>query len=183
MKNLIKISVILVMITGNVFAQKHLTKNGKISFFSDAPAEKIEAVNNQVNTSLNTTTGELVFNVLIKSFEFKNALMQEHFNANYLESDKFPSSTFKGIVTNLNEINFAKNGTYKVNVEGELTIHGITKKINQSGFFEVKDGKISANSKFNIALKDYDVKIPAKSIANISEVIEITANVSLEKVK
>lgn len=171
------------MITGNVFAQKYLTKNGKISFFSDAPAEKIEAHNNQVNTALDITTGEFVFKVLIKSFEFKNALMQEHFNENYLESGKYPNSTFKGKVTNLSEINFTKNGTYKANVEGDLTIHGVTQKIKQSGFFEVKDGKISANSKFSVALKDYDIKIPNTVISNIAENIEITVNVSLEAIK
>jgi len=183
MKLLIKIAIILVMITGNVFAQKYLTKNGKISFFSDAPAEKIEAHNNQVNTALDITTGEFVFKVLIKSFEFKNALMQEHFNENYLESGKYPNSTFKGKVTNLSEINFTKNGTYKANVEGDLTIHGVTQKIKQSGFFEVKDGKISANSKFSVALKDYDIKIPNTVISNIAENIEITVNVSLEAIK
>lgn len=183
MKNTIKIAIILMMITGNVFAQKYLTKNGKISFFSDAPAEKIQAFNNQVNTALDVTTGEIVFKVLIKSFEFENALMQEHFNENYLESGKFPNSTFKGKVTNLSDINFTKNGTYKALVSGELMIHGVAKKIEQSGFFEVKDGKVLANSKFNIALKDYDIKIPNTVLTNIAEIIEITVNVTLETVK
>ena len=183
MKNLIKIAIILVMMTGHVFAQKYLTKNGKISFFSDAPAEKIEAHNNQVNTALDVTTGEFVFKVLIKSFEFENALMQEHFNENYMESGKFPNSTFKGKVTNLSEIDFTKNGTYKTVVEGDLMIHGVTKKIKQSGFFEVKDGKIIANSKFSIALKDYDIKIPNTVLLNIAENVEITVNVSLETIK
>ena len=183
MKFSIKIVAVLLMLTGNVFAQKYLTKNGKITFFSDAPTEKIEALNNQVNSALDITTGDLVFKVLIKSFEFKNALMQEHFNENYLESSKFPNSTFKGKVTNLSEINFAKNGTYKTSVEGDLMIHGVTQKIKQSGFFEVKDGKIMANAKFTIALKDYDIKIPNAVITSVAETVEITVNVTLETVK
>lgn len=183
MKKTITIAIILTMITGNIFSQKYLTKTGKISFYSDAPTEKIEALNNQVNTALDITTGDFVFKVLIKSFEFKNALMQEHFNENYMESGKFPTSTFKGKVTNIADINFTKNGTYKAVIEGDLMIHGVTKKISHSGSFEVKDGKILANAKFNVALKDYEIKIPNTVISSIAEIIEITVNVSLEIVK
>ncbi len=183
MKTLIKISIIILMISGNVYAQKYVTKNGNISFFSDAPTEKIQAINNQVNAALDTKTGDIVFKVLIKSFEFEKALMQEHFNENYLESDKFPTATFKGKLTNLNEINFNKNGRYIALVEGDLTIHGQTKKIKNSGVFEVKDGKIITNSKLNIALKDYEIKIPSAVVKNIAENIDITIDVSLDKIK
>ncbi len=183
MKNIVRITIILLMITGNVFGQKYITKNGKITFFSDAPSEKIEAHNNQVNTAMDISTGDLVFKVLMKSFEFENALMQEHFNENYVESDKFPNATFKGKVTNLSEINFTKNGKYKAMVEGDLTIHGVTKKVKQTGIFEIKDGKIISNAKFSIAIKDYNIKIPNTVLKNIAENVDITVNVSLDKLK
>lgn len=183
MKNIIKLTIILLMISGSVFGQKYITKNGKITFFSDAPAEKIEGHNNQVNTALDITTGDLVFKVLMKSFEFENALMQEHFNENYVESDKFPTATFKGKITNLSEINFTKNGKYKALVDGDLTIHGVTKKVKHFGTFEIKDGKILVNAKFSIALKDYNVKIPNTVLKNIAEIVDITVDVSLDKIK
>ncbi|MEI8203036.1 MAG: YceI family protein [Bacteroidota bacterium] len=183
MKSFLKIAFVLLMISGNVNAQKYITKNGKITFFSDAAAEKIEAVNNQVSTALDIATGDVVFKVLIKSFEFKNALMQEHFNENYLESDKFPNATYKGKITNLKDINFSKNGKYKANVEGDMTIHGITKKENHPGTIEVKDGKVLINSKFTVAIKDYDIKVPKMVLKNIADNIEVTVDESLEKIK
>jgi polyisoprenoid-binding protein YceI len=109
--------------------------------------------------------------------------MQEHFNENYVESDKFPNATFKGKVTNLTEINFTKNGKYKAMVEGDLTIHGVTKKVKQTGTFEIKDGKILTNAKFSIAIKDYNIKIPNTVLKNIAENVDITVNVSLDKLK
>jgi len=183
MKNIIKIAVILLMISANVFGQKYITKNGKISFFSDGATEKIEAINNQVSTAIDISSGDIVFKVLMKSFEFEKALMQEHFNENYVESGKFPNASFKGKINNLSDINFTKNGKYKVIVEGDLMIHGVTKKVKQSGIMEVKDGKIIANAKFPILLKDYDVKIPTTVMKNIAEIVDVTVNVSLDKIK
>jgi polyisoprenoid-binding protein YceI len=183
MKKVIKFAIIILMVTGNVNAQKYITKNGKISFFSDGQAEKIEAFNNQVNTAIDITSGDIVFKVLMKSFEFEKALMQEHFNENYVESAKFPNATFKGKITNLSEINFTKNGKYEAIVEGDLTIHGVTKKVKHTGIIEVKDGKILINAKFPVTLKDYDIKIPNTVLKNIAEIVDITVAVSLEKIK
>jgi polyisoprenoid-binding protein YceI len=117
----------------------------------------------------------------MKSFEFEKALMQEHFNENYVESAKFPDATFKGKVININEINFTKNGKYKAFVEGDLKIHGVTKKVKQNGSIEVKDGKIIIIAKFPIILKDYNIKIPKAVINNIAENVDITVNTTLEK--
>ena len=170
------------MFSGNVLAQKYITKNGKISFFSDGAVEKIEAHNNQVNAALDATTSDLVFKVLIKSFEFEKALMQEHFNENYLESDKYPNATYKGKITNAAEVNFTKNGTYQALTEGDLTIHGITKKIKEKGTIEIKGGKIIIVAKFNVLLKDYNIKIPNNVVNNIAETIQVSVNASLDKV-
>ena len=178
-----------IFLTGLIFtatlvnAQKYITKTGFIRFFSQASLEKIEANNKQVNSALDITTGDFIFKVLMKSFEFEKALMQEHFNENYVESDKFPNASFKGKVTNLKDINFTKNGTYQATIDGDLTIHGVTKKVQEKGTFDVKDGKIIGQSKFNISLKDYNVIIPKTVVNNISDMIEITVDVSLEKLK
>ena len=185
MKNSVKIIFILfigIISTYAVQAQKYMTKNGNIKFYSETPMETIEANNNQVNAALDSQTGDLVFKVLIKSFQFEKALMQEHFNENYLESDKFPNSTFQGKVTNLSSVNFAKEGTYEAIIEGDLTIHGVTKKISEKGTFTVKAGdKIQGNSKFNVKPADYDIKIPGAVVKNIAEILEVTVDIELIK--
>lgn len=171
--------VLFTMASMPATAQKYMTKNGKISFYSDAPTEKIEAQNNQVNSALDITTGDFVFKVLMKSFQFEKALMQEHFNENYVESDKYPNATFIGRVTNIDQINFKENGTYPASIEGELSLHGVTQKISERGTFEVKDGTIHGFSVFYVAVADYNIKIPQAVITNIAEKIEIKVEISL----
>jgi len=187
MTNSIKIIFILVIgiiSAYSVQAQKYMTKNGNIKFYSETPIETIEATNNQVNTALDSKTGDLVFKVLIKSFNFEKALMQEHFNENYMESDKFPNSTFQGKVTNISTIDFTKEGTYEATIEGDLTIHGVTKKISEKATFTVKAGdKVHGTSKFNVKPADYDIKIPGAVVKNIAETIEVTVDVELSKMQ
>jgi len=159
----------------------YMTKNGKVSFYSRARSpEKVEADNNEVSSVVNTQTGDLVFAILLKSFHFESALMEEHFNENYVESNKFPKSTFKGKVVNLSAINFAKDGAYPATVEGELTLHGVTKKVSYTGSFIIKAGKINATSKFTIKLKDYNVSIPSLVADKISEDIDVTVDCKYE---
>lgn len=163
-------------------AQKYMTKNGYIRFYSETPIETIEAENRQVNAALDIQTGDMVFKVLIKSFQFEKALMQEHFNENYMESDKFPNATLQAKVTNISQIDPAKPGTYDASIEGDLTIHGVTRKISEKGTFTVKeDGTIQGNSKFNVKPKDHDIKIPGAVVKNIAETIEVTVDVNLAK--
>jgi len=171
---------VTVLITSVSFGQKYVTKNGSIKFFSDAPLEKIEAINNQVNAALNTETGDLVIKVLMKSFIFEKALMQEHFNENYVESDKYPNATFLGKVTNTSEVNFQKSGHYKATVEGKLTIHGVTRTVKEKGTLTISDGKIMAVSVFPVLLSDYEIKIPGAIAGKISESIEITVEVTMD---
>jgi hypothetical protein len=158
-----------------------ITKTGKISFYSKAKSiDKVEADNNEVSSILNTQTGDMVFAVLIKGFHFASALMEEHFNENYLESGKFPKSTFKGKITNLSSVNFTKDGTYAVSVEGDLTLHGVTKNAKATGAITIKGGKVSANSKFQVKLKDYSISIPSLVADKISEDIDITVDCKYE---
>ena len=107
--------------------------------------------------------------------------MEEHFNENYVESDKFPSSTFVGKVTNIKDVNIAKDGTYDVVVEGKLTLHGVTNNVKTKGTLEMKQGKIAGKSKFTLALADYKISIPGAVVKSISKTIDITVDIALDK--
>ena len=157
-----------------VHGQKYITKNGYIGFFSHTPMEDIKADNNQVASILDTSTGDIVFQVLVKSFHFDRALMEEHFNENYLESDKLPKASFKGKITNLQAVDFKKNGTYNVTVEGDLTIHGVTNRVKADGKIEVVADEINANSKFNIVPEDYKIEIPGLVREKIDKSLAVT---------
>ena len=182
MKKIILITGIIVFASA-AFSQKYMTKNGHIKFYSETPMETIEAHNQQVNSALDIASGDFVFKVLMKSFEFEKALMQEHFNENYVESDKFPNAMFKGKVTNMGDIDFKTPGEYKALVEGDLTMHGVTQKVAESGIFVVTNGKIEGSSTFVVKPEDYKIKIPNTVIDNIAEEIEVTVNVSMEEFK
>ena len=169
-------STILFICSNLVVAQKYFTKNGSISFFSKTAVENIQADNNQVMSVLNATTGELQFSLFIKGFHFKKALMEEHFNENYMESDLFPKATFKGPIADFNKINFSKDGVYPVIVSGDLNMHGITNKITSKGNISIKNGAITGSSLFIVALADYKIVIPAVVESKISKTIEIKIN-------
>jgi polyisoprenoid-binding protein YceI len=158
-------------------AQKYMTKNGYIGFLSQTSVETIKADNNQVVGVMDVATGEMVFQALIKSFHFDRALMEEHFNENYLESDKIPKATFKGKITNLSSVDFTKNGTYDVTVDGDLTIHDVTNKISTKGTLEVVSGGLNANAKFKIVPEEYKINIPSVVRDKIDKNLEVTVQV------
>ncbi len=159
----------------------YMTKTGKVSFSSQAKSpEKVEADNNEVSSVFNSQSGEMVFAILVKSFHFASALMEEHFNENYAESNKYPKSTFKGKINNLSAVNFSKDGAYPVNIEGDLTFHGVTKKVISTGSLTIKAGKINAFSKFQLKLKDFKVSIPSLVADKISEEIDIVVECNYE---
>ena len=171
---------LLLLLSFTVNAQgKFYTKSGKISFFSSTPLEDIAAINKSAVSLLDTKTGDLQFAALIKGFEFKKALMQEHFNKSYLESNKFPKAEFKGQITNNNEINYTTNGTYTAKVKGKLTIHGVTKDIETSGTIAVKDGKLTLGSSFNVLVADYNIAIEKLYRDNIAKSIKVTVDCTL----
>jgi len=171
------------MIVLEVSAQRYLTKNGHIKFYSETPMETIEANNQQVNSALDISTGDFVFKVLMKSFEFEKALMQEHFNENYVESDKFPNTTFKGKILKISGYDLTSEGTYEVEVEGDLTMHGVTKKVTEKGTLSVSDNGIEGKAVFIVKPEDYKIKIPKTVVDNIAEELEVTVHVKLEEYK
>lgn len=170
------LSLVFLLLACSIQAQKVYTKNARISFFSKTSLENISADNNQVSSVLNQQTGELQFSVLIKAFHFKKALMEEHFNENYLESDRYPKSIFKGLIADISKVNFAKDGSYPVTVTGDLTLHGVTNKLTSTGSIQVKSGIATAVSNFKIKPADYKISIPRLVKDNIAETIDISVN-------
>jgi polyisoprenoid-binding protein YceI len=115
----------------------------------------------------------------MKGFKFENQLMEEHFNESYVESSKFPKSDFKGMITNIKDINFSKDGTYPAKVKGSLTIHGVTRETEANGTLEVKGASVTAKTKFVVKLGDYGIS--SKKIGkNIAETIAITVDCRYE---
>jgi polyisoprenoid-binding protein YceI len=173
------ISLLFLLLATSVSAQeKYVTKTGHIWFYSHTVLEDIEAHSHQAVAIVIPATASIAVSIPIMSFQFKKTLMQEHFNENFMESSKYPKATFNGIISDPTNINLKKNGTYKATVEGELTIHGVTKNIKADGVVVVKDGKFNVKSKFIVAPKDYNIAI-GKSVANnIAKNIEV--NIDLD---
>lgn len=159
---------------------KYLCKNGHIRFYSHSPLEDIEAHNNEAASLLNSGTGEIVFQLLIKSFKFKRALMEEHFNENYMESSRYPRSEFKGKILNLSAISFDKPGVYSAEVEGNLTIHNRTNKIRQEGTIEVRDGRLHLQSVFDAVPQDYGIEIPDLVRDKIGKKMQVTVDMAYD---
>lgn len=182
MKQVLLAAIASLVLVHSGTAQKYYTKNGSISFFSSTSMEDIKADNNQVMSVLNAQTGDMQFSVIVKSFHFKKALMEEHFNENYMESDKFPKSEFKGKVDNINAVNFSKDGTYPVTVSGNMTIHGVTKKVQTKGTVKVAGKSITLNSQFNVKPADYGIKIPSVAAGKIASSIQVTVASTLKAI-
>lgn len=172
----IMMAVALAACVSPAFAQKYMTRTGKITFFSATPLENIEAFNNESAAVVDGTTGDVAFQVPIKSFKFEKELMQEHFNENYMESDKYPKAEFKGKLAAPASVNYSKDGTYNVKVSGKLTIHGVTKDVAVPGTIVIKDGTATLNTKFMVKPGDYGIKIPAVVKGKIAEQIAVTVN-------
>lgn len=175
------IAALLLAGANGVYAQKYMTRTGKVSFYSPTPLEKIEAFNNETSSALDATSGAFVFQVPIKSFKFDRALMQEHFNENYMESDKYPKAEYKGKITDVSNVNFSKDGTYNVTSEGKMTIHGVTKDVKIPGTVVVKGNTVTINSKFFVIPQDYNIEIPKLVEGKIAKQIEVTVNNILDK--
>lgn len=179
MKNTIsKVALVLLfsITTTSGFAQKYIDKTTEVSFFSSTPMEDIDAKTSSAVSIIDASTGAMEFAVLIKAFQFEKELMQEHFNENYMESEKFPKASFKGKITNLSDVNFKQDGTYPVDIAGTLTIHGISKEVNVKGTVKVAGGKVTANSDFRVKPQDYKISIPKVVEEKIAEEIKVTVS-------
>jgi polyisoprenoid-binding protein YceI len=165
----------------SLHAQKYFTKTANVSFNASSPLEPIEGTTRTATTVIDAATGNLEFAALVKSFLFPQALMQEHFNENYMESSKFPKATFKGKIDNIKEVNFAKDGSYKAKVSGILEMHGVSKPVNTTADIVVKGGKIKATTNFSITIADYNIAVPSAVKDKIAKVAKISVSTDYQK--
>ncbi len=159
MKKFLFIALCSIAFTQTQAQKLYGTRNAKVSFIATND-EDVKAVNNEVASRL-SDKGEISFSLLIKGFKFEYAEMQEKFNNDYAESNKFPRAEFKGTISNIKDINFTKDGNYKAVVKGNLTLHGVTKPVTVNGTITVKGGKVSATGKFPIVMKDHKIDASA----------------------
>jgi len=180
MKNIL-IIVFTILFSNMIFCQdKIITKHGNITFFSNSPAEDIKAENNQVLSIIDKKTGDIAITVLMKSFVFEKSLMQEHFNENYVESDKFPKAFFKGKINNFKELD--KNEQI-VTIDGDLTIHGVTRKVQVKGKIINSDKNLSLKGDFKVNVADFKIKIPAIVQDNIAKTLKISFDLNYNPYK
>ncbi|QEC41808.1 YceI family protein [Pseudobacter ginsenosidimutans] len=180
MKQRISLLLLYLVLTGSVFSQgKFFTRTGQISFSSKGILETIKAQNKTVTCVLDAQTGQIQFSVMMRGFEFKKALMQEHFNENYVESDKYPTAEFKGQI-NSPLPDLSKDGSYPVKVKGKMTIHGITQELATDGTLTVQQGAMKADATFTILLSDYKIRIPSIVKNNLSNTVSIAVACSLQ---
>ncbi|MFZ1306356.1 MAG: YceI family protein [Ferruginibacter sp.] len=165
------LSLAMVLAAGLLFAQKKTTTSAVINFDATTPIDALpKAENKTVIASLDTKSGTVAFEAAIKSFTFSNPKIQEHFNnKGWMDSDQFATATFKGSITNLKSVKFNKDGTYPVDITGDLTMHGITKTIDAKGFITVRGKLIVANSEFTVKLEDYKVNGGAIAAGKVSK--------------
>ena len=153
-------------------AQKYLSRTAELKFdASVANMVEIAAKNNKVSAILDIATGKFAVNALINEFKFKVPLMEEHFNENYMETSKFPNAKFSGQIANFDPAKLASKGTYEV--EGDLTLHGVTKKVKTKMTLVLAGGKVMANCNFTVHAQDYKIEIPSLVKEKFAENIKV----------
>ena len=172
--------------SSTIFAQdKFFTKSGKIGFDATTPKspEEIKGVNKTVTCVLDTKSGAIQFAVLMTGFEFERALMEEHFNENYVESAKFPRAEFKGQIDNNTNVKYSADGQYSVKVKGKLSMHGVTRDVETTATLSIKSGKILAVGNFNVELSDFKIEVPTLVADKVAKTAVISVNCTLEPLK
>lgn len=181
MKHITIILLAWLSITNQTSQDLYVCKNAHISLYSSAPIEDIKAATNTATSVFNASTGDLAFNIAINSFHFEKELMQEHFNSDYMESDKFPRATFKGKVQEHPDL--TKDGSFPVTATGDLTVHGVTQKRTIPGTLTVKNGVITLTSEFMVKCADHHISIPQIVFHNIAENIKMNVSATYSPYK
>ncbi|MEO6730289.1 MAG: YceI family protein [Ferruginibacter sp.] len=174
--------IALVVAAGSLFAQKKTTTSATVNFDATTSLDQLpKAENKTVVAAIDPAKGTLGFEVIMKNFTFGNPRIQEHFNGpKWLDSEKFPTATFKGNITNLSAIDFKKDGTYDADVAGDLTIHGVTKPVKTTGKITVNGQALAAAADFAIKLEDYGVDGPAIAAGKIAKEPKITVSAEMK---
>ena len=178
MKKLILSLCVIVGLSANAQIYKAKKEGSSIHFLSKSPLEDIEATNKSPIAAFKPETNDLQFGVVMTDFKFKAALMEEHFNENYMESTKFPQAIFKGKVNE--KVDLAVDGENKVTVTGKMTLHGVTKDVTAQGTMTKKGNDLILKSTFKIKVADYNIKVPSLYVQNIAEVVDVDVNVIME---
>jgi polyisoprenoid-binding protein YceI len=162
-------------------SQKLVDRNANARFYSSTPVEDIEAENNKALGALDMANGQVAVSMQMKDFKFEKSLMQEHFNENYIESDKYPKATFTGLLEgfDLENVNTSSDALI-FPVSGQMTIHGVTNDLDTEVKMIMSEGKLQAETEFVIRIADYDIEIPKVVILNIAEEVEVTARFTFD---
>lgn len=176
MKKIIAMLCLAVAGHSAAYSQLYMTRTGFIGFYSKTSFEDIKAENNQVYAVIDAGKKNIAFAVLLKGFVFTKELMQEHFNENYVESDKYPKATFSGAYTG--DVLLGKDGVYPVRVRGNLTLHNTIRAIEEPATLEVKGGKLLGKTEFNIKPEDFHISIPSVVRDKIAN--EVTVHVQID---
>lgn len=178
-KYFLQVLLLLIVNSFNAFSQKvYLSKTSNISFFSKTPLRDIEAENTTTTSLINLETKDIAIKIPVKSFNFPNKLMQEHFNENYLETEKYPFATFRGKINE--NVDASKDGKYEVTSTGKITIHGVERNQTFKGSATVKESKIMIDSIFEVSLADYKIDIPKIVFEEIAEKVKVTFKINYE---
>lgn len=169
--------VVAIVISTNFYAQIYMAKTCEVSFFSASPLENIEAINKASKPLINMETNDVQIKIVNTAFIFEKPLMQEHFNENYMESEKYPNTIFKGKINE--KIDWKKDGENKVTVTGKMSMHGVDKDITVDGLVIIKGEEITISTKFKVHVADYNIKVPSLYIQNIAEDVDVKLNAVL----
>lgn len=186
MKKIILATAIFSAICSVSFAQNkkvYSTKTGTTFFDAGTGVEDISATNKSTVSAFDAVSGQIQFSMNIKGFEFWSQLMQDHFNENYMESDKFPKSTFTGKISNIDKINFSKDGSYPATVKGTLEIHGVKKEVETTGTFKINGETVNATAEFIVVMDDYKIAIPGVVKDKLSKTAKIKINCNYTPLK
>jgi len=175
-KKCLAAATLLVLVHSGVHSQVYLTRAGFVGFYSKMPLEDIRAENNQVFAAIDPGKKTIAFSLLLKGFVFTKQLMQEHFNENYVESDKYPKASFTGSFAG--DVPLDKDGTYKVTVKGSMSLHNVTRPLETPATIEVKAGRIIGQAEFRMKPEDYNISIPSVVRDKIAQ--EMRVNVRID---
>lgn len=175
------LTIILIASAHFASCQKYFTKTGKTAFKASVDTfEPIEAENNSTTAILNTSSGEVAALIFVRAFRFKVALMEEHFNENYMDSDNYPKASFKGQIKDF-DLNALGDQEKSYVLSGTLTIRGQNQNIETSADMKMVNDQIVVSATFDVQPEKFNIEIPEIVREKIAKNIRIDLNYELKK--